>query len=173
VTTTSTASRRRPGRPLKFGRPARLVSLSLPDDVLRWLRTLHADPAWAIVALFRQNQGRRAKRLSGNDSGVAAELVSLSGGRALIVVNPRQLGKLKGVSMIPMSDGRALLALDPLKGLADLELAVADRLEHRRLDRSERRSLEAFHRQLRGWRRTPGVRFTNRAIIVAQANGRR
>ena len=72
-----------------------------------------------------------------------------------------------------MPDGRAFLALEPLKGFADLELAVADRLERGRLAQAERRNLEVFRRQLRGWRRTRGVRFTNRAIIVALESARR
>jgi len=37
-----------------------------------------------------------------------------------------------------MPDGRAFIALDPLKGLADLELAIADRLEQGRLGQTER-----------------------------------
>jgi hypothetical protein len=169
----SLATRRRPGRPHKFGRPARIVSLSLPDDVLSWLSSVHPDPAWAIVMLFRRSQGRRTKGSRSGETASPAELVSLPGGRGLIVVNPQRLGKLTGVSLIPMPDGRAFLALDPLKGLADLELAVADRLERRDLGQTKRRSLEVFHRQLRQWRRTPGVRFTNRAIIVAQGSARR
>lgn len=167
------ASQRRRGRPLKFGRPTRLVALSLPEDVVRWLESVHPDPAWAIVTLFRQSQERRANRARTHHASAAAELVSLPGGRGLIVVNPQRFRKLKGVSLIPMADGRAFLALDPLKGFADLELAVADSLERRRLGELDRRSLEEFHRLLRGWRRTPGVRFMNQAIIVAHEIGRR
>jgi hypothetical protein len=141
--------------------------------VLTWLTSVHPDPAWAIVTLFGQRQGRRAGRSEPNGSSLPAELISLPGGRRLIVVNPRQLGKLSGVSLIPLPDGRAFLSLDPLKGVADLELAVSDRLEDGGLAALERRGLEVFHRQLRSWRRTPGIRFTNRAIIVAHESGRR
>jgi hypothetical protein len=45
---------RTPGRPPKYGRPARLVPLTLPEDVLKWLGTIHPDPAWAIVNLYER-----------------------------------------------------------------------------------------------------------------------
>src|SRR5205814_914451 len=43
-------SRHKRGRPPKFGRPSRLVALTLPTQVIRGLRKLHPDLAWAIVA---------------------------------------------------------------------------------------------------------------------------
>ena len=42
----------RRGRPLKFGRPARVLALTLPHDVVSALQRIHPDPAWAIVSLF-------------------------------------------------------------------------------------------------------------------------
>ena len=36
-----TPARNRRGRPPKYGRPAQLVTLTLPNDVLDWLKTLH------------------------------------------------------------------------------------------------------------------------------------
>ena len=42
------------GRPLKFGRPARLLALTLPDDVVKGLRRIHPDPGWAIVSLYEK-----------------------------------------------------------------------------------------------------------------------
>jgi hypothetical protein len=75
-----TPARSRRGRPPKYGRPAQLVTLTLPNDVLTWLKTLHPDPAWAIVRLHEQaNRRRRPIEL--------AELVRLPEGRALILVN--------------------------------------------------------------------------------------
>ena len=46
------------GRPLKFGRPTQLLTLSLPADVVGWLKHLDPDPAWAIVSLFEKAQRR-------------------------------------------------------------------------------------------------------------------
>ncbi len=54
------------GRPLKFGRPTRLVTLSLPDDVVAWLRTIDKDPAWSVVKLFERDtiKARKARAAS-------------------------------------------------------------------------------------------------------------
>jgi hypothetical protein len=154
-----TPARSRRGRPPKYGRPAQLVTLTLPNDVLTWLKTLHPDPAWAIVRLHEQaNRRRRPIEL--------AELVRLPEGRALILVNAEVLSHIPGVAIIPMSDGRGLLALDAGRGVADLELAVIDRLEAPRLNSPERHALVALRDKLREWRQQ-GVGFESRAIIVA------
>jgi len=158
----------RRGRPFKFGRPSRTIVISLPDDVVEWLRSIHRDLAWAVVTLF-QEHGSAPERRGQRDQPPAppAELVALPGRRGLIVVEP-QLQKLPGVSLIPLQDGRAFLALEPDKGLADLELAVIDSLEAAGSSGPKARRLEIFRQQLREWRRTPGLRFTTRAIILAE-----
>ena len=154
-----TPARNRRGRPPKYGRPAQLVTLTLPNDVLDWLKTLHADPAWAIVKLHEQASRRRR-------SVELAELVRLPEGRALILVNARALSHIPGVAIIPMSDGRGLLALEAGHGVADLELAVIDRLDAPRLSATEREALMALRDKLREWRQQ-GVGFESRSIIVA------
>ncbi len=45
------APNHRPGRPQKYGRPTRAVTVSLPEDVLAWLRAVDADLGRAIVTL--------------------------------------------------------------------------------------------------------------------------
>jgi hypothetical protein len=162
---------RRRGRPHKFGRPARSVVLSLPDDVIEWLRSMHRDLAWAIVMLFER--GRSATGEAVAPEPPTAELVSVPGRRGLIVVRPERLRKLKGVSLIPLPDGRAFLALEPSMGFADLELAVSDRLEHDDVKPEERAELLTFQLQLRKWRRTQGVRFARRAIVLAEGRSAR
>ena len=153
-------ARGRRGRPPKYGRPAQLVTLTLPNDVLAWLRTLHTDPAWAVVKLHEQaSRRRRPVEL--------AELVRLPEGRALILVNADVLSHIPGVAVIPMSDGRGLLALEPGHGVADLEIAVIDRLEAPRLSSAERTALLALRDKLREWRQQ-GVGFESRSIIVAK-----
>ena len=42
------------GRPPKFGRPGRVVALTLPEEVVLGLRKVNADLAWAIVTLFEK-----------------------------------------------------------------------------------------------------------------------
>jgi hypothetical protein len=154
------ATTRPRGRPPKFGRPSQLVTLTLPDDVLAWLKTLHADPAWAIVKLHEKADRRQRKPIA------LAELVQLPQRRALILVNAEALKQLPGVAIIPLSDGRGFLALDAGKGVADLELAVIDRLDTRGVQKAEREALQALRERLREWRQQ-GVRFEARTIIVA------
>jgi hypothetical protein len=160
VKRTPAAPARPRGRPPKFGRPAQLVTFTLPDDVLAWLKTLHADPAWAIVKLHEKAERRERKPVA------LAELVQLPQRRALIMVNSEALKQLPGVAIIPLSDGRGFLALDAGKGVADLELAVIDRLDTKGVQKPEREALQALRERLREWRQQ-GVRFESRSIILA------
>ena len=48
-------SRQGPGRPRKYGRAARAVTVTLPEDVLARLAVVHADLGRAIVALTERN----------------------------------------------------------------------------------------------------------------------
>ena len=154
------AAQSRRGRPPKYGRPAQLVTLTLPDDVLAWLKSLHPDPAWAIVKLAEQAKRRQRK------PGVLAELMPLPQRRALILVNTEALQQLPGVAIIPIHEGRGFLALEAQKGVADLELAVIDRLEAIGVQKGERDALQALRDCLRQWR-LDGVQFESRSIIVA------
>jgi hypothetical protein len=156
---TSTASRR--GRPPKFGRPAQLLTLTLPDDVVEWLSTIDSDLGWAIVKLFeRTTKAKRGRPVE------VADLVQLPGGRALILVQPELFKNFKGVSVIVLSDGRGLLALEAGRGVSDLELSVIDRLDSHELEEAERDALGHLRSRLRQWRQD-GVRFESRSIIVA------
>jgi hypothetical protein len=147
---------------LKFGRPARLVTLTLPTDVIDWLGRIDDDPAWALVKLHERSS--RAVRRKGNS---VADLVQLPGNRALILVQPDAFKRLKGVSIIPLADGRGFLALDSNRGVADLELAVLDRLEMASLSETEREALSVMRAKLKQWR-LDGIEFESRAIIVAK-----
>jgi hypothetical protein len=124
---------------------------------------MHADPAWAIVKLHEQARRRTRK------APALAELVQLPERRALIMVNARVLGHIPSVNIIPLSDGRGLLALEAGRGVADLELAVIDRLESPRVPAEEREALVALRDRLREWRQQ-GVKFESRAIVLATRN---
>lgn len=155
---TTSATKR--GRPLKFGRPTRPLSLSLPDDVVEWLTSLDPDPAWAIVGLFEKVRQRTTSK-----PGQPAELVQLPGKRGLILVAPDAFNGLEGVSVIRLSDGRGFLALEAGKGYADLELAVADRMDAVGVSPERRRELGVIRQQLRDWRQA-GLKFESRSILV-------
>jgi hypothetical protein len=159
----------RRGRPQKFGRPSQLVALTLPRDVLDSLRALHQDVAWAIVQLVESkfdhgHNRRRPKALS-----AIAELVHLPGRRGLIVVQPKAFARLRGVSTIPFADGRAFLAFDQAAGLADLEVAVGDKLERKAIRSAERARLMQILEAVRGWRRDPDLVFRTKSIIVVES----
>jgi len=157
----STGAKR--GRPLKFGQPGQAVAVTLPSEVVRGLRKVHPDLGWAIVALFQK------KRLSLNGRPAADfELVKVAGRRSLIVVNRDVFKQLPGINVIPLHGNRAFLALEPGRGIADLELAVLDRLSDSAVDEAEHKALERLRSQLRKWRRDRTLRFEARAIIVVE-----
>jgi hypothetical protein len=149
------------GRPLKFGRPTQLLTISLPADVVAWLRKLDPDPAWAIVSLFE----RATKKTRGALR--TAELVQLPGKRALILVRPDVFSGLSGVSVVPLSDGRGFLALDSGRGIADLEVAVVDKLDAPALAAEQRAALSDVRQLLRDWRQQ-GLQFVTRSILVVE-----
>ena len=163
----SAAQSTRRGRPQKFGRAARLVTLTLPEDVIDWLGGIDADLAWAVVKLHE-----RSARATRRKQNLLADLVQLPGNRALILVRPEPFKRLKGVSIIPLADGRGFLALDANRGVADLELAVIDRLEVSAMTAVERDALSKLRGLLRQWRQD-GIEFESRAIIVAKRTGHR
>jgi hypothetical protein len=150
------------GRPPKFGRPASLVAFTLPNDVLDELRSISADVGRAIVSLVERTHHRSARRAA-----AIADLVRVGGRHSIIVVDPSRVGPLQGVSTIPFSDNRALLALEPGASLADLELAVVERLEQTTTLPEERAHLSEFRRLLRAWRADKHLQFSARAIVLA------
>jgi hypothetical protein len=154
------------GRPPKFGRPARLVALTLPEDTIQGLKSVDTDLARAVVALVdRMNGGTTV--LSGEwDAPVS--LAHVNDSRALIVIDPKIFREIPGCAVIPLSEGRAFLALDPGRTLADLELAVADRLEDNGLPEREREALNALRQSLREWRRDDSLSFHTRSIVLVE-----
>lgn len=155
---------RRRGRPLKFGRPGQSVTLTLPGDVVDWLHTLHEDAAWAIVGLYER---RGAMKRPAGTPRAAAELVQLPGRRALILVRPELLRGVPGVTVVPLSDGRAFIALESGNGVADLEVAVLDRLDAAGVSLQERAQLTEFRQIVRDWRKQ-GLKFHTRSILVVE-----
>jgi hypothetical protein len=75
----STAAKRR-GRPSKFGRPSRVVALTLPEDVIDRLRRVHRDLGWAIVKLLDQEPNSASAHA---DAQPDVELVTVAERRSL------------------------------------------------------------------------------------------
>jgi len=153
------------GRPQKFGRAAQLISVTLPRDVIDWLGTVDDDIGWALVKLHERVNKKR------QDAPEIAQLVRFPGDSALIIVRPDLFRGLPGVSLIQIADGRAFLALEHGKGIADLELIVLDRLESRAMTSEEREALTVLRQMLRSWRQQ-GVQFESRSIIVGRGQRR-
>src|SRR5262245_54858551 len=150
---------KRRGRPPKFGRPSRLVALTLPDDVLASLRTLHPDLAWAVVQLVESRFSDKNVARQSSAPAAIAELVHLPGKRGLIVVQTSAFRRLQGMSLIPLADGRAFLAFDEPAGLADLEVRILDKLERLPTSGTERARLAEILDTVRRWRRDRGLVF--------------
>jgi hypothetical protein len=164
------ASANRRGRPSKFGRPSQVVALTLPDDVVRGLRKVDSDVAWAIVGLFEKSPAR-ASATSAERPDV--ELVTIADRRSLIVVNRAVIKRLRGVSIVRLHGDRAFLALDTPGGMTELELAVVDTLDDPSFDLHERKALKTLREQLRTWRHDRSLRFHSRSIIVVERSPRR
>src|SRR5689334_8817302 len=99
------AAAQRRGRPSKFGRAARAVTVTLPEDVIERLSAINLDLSRAIVQLAETRAPRRTLP--------SPVEVSEYGDGALIVVSPvTALKRLPGVELIPLSDGHALITLE-------------------------------------------------------------
>ena len=157
------------GRPPKFGRPSHVVALTLPNDALDALNRVDADTGWAIVKLLERELSSTSSRPKQPD----VELVTIAARRSLIVVNRAVFTRLPGVSIIPLTDTRAFLALDVGRGISDLELAVLDQLADRELAARERKALLSLRRQLTEWRHDQGLAFHTRSIIVVEETSRK
>ena len=161
--------RRRPGRPRKFGRPSRPVTVTLPEDVLAHLSTIDADLGQAIVTAA-EHQPRSRVRLR---TIRPAELASY-GRHAVIVVTPvKALKRLPGVELVPIGGGRALISLDEPHAIPQLELDIRDVLQRHDVGRLGRQTLEAIAEILQGARVSKTVDVEERTIIVLESKRQR
>jgi hypothetical protein len=153
--------RPRRGRPRKFSGPSRAVTLTLPEDVIRALEAIDPDVSRAVVRLTQPQLARRPHP--------PAEL-AVFGRSAVIVVNPTHaLEERTGVSLVPLSDGRALIAFDRSITPASLELRIQDALDDARLTTPDKAIFDAIARVLRDARRAKGVSLVQRNIMVLEA----
>ena len=161
------ATRSKRGRPPKFGRPARTVAVTLPEDVIEALRAANPDMGRAIVAIVGARTGPPPSSLPRvPDVDVAA-----AGRRqSLIVVNPRSFPHVPGCALMQISADRAFIALEPGAGLADLEVAVIDHLARPDVSPDQRAGLLELRRALRRWRRDSRITVCERAIVVLEGD---
>lgn len=115
-------STRRRGRPPKFGRPARPITLTLPLDVIEKLRAFHTDLSRAIVQLVQDSRPDEA-------GGPPVRLRELTPGQYLILVPYLEtLVRVPGVRLLPVSKSEHLILIGRGR-TRDLELSLRDTLE--------------------------------------------
>ena len=158
------------GRPPKFGRPSRLVALTLPEDVLSALRQVDPDPAHAIVKLVETSV---EKTNSQDNCKPVAELVTVGSRRSLIVVDRRAFEKLPSVTLIPISEDRAFLAFEKGRDSGALELELIDLIDDPEVGPEETEPLKELRNCLQKWRRDPELKFLLRSIIIVEKDTRR
>ncbi len=158
---------RGPGRPRKFGRASRAVTITLPEDVLARLASIDADLGRAIVASVDRAVLPRSR------TPPPAELATF-GSHAVILVTPiKALKRIAGVELIPIGRNRALISLDGAHQIPRLELDVRDAIERDGSDPVARRGLAALADILRDARLSGHFKVAERTIIVLESGRRR
>ncbi len=160
------------GRPPKFGRPASLLALTLPQDTIEYLQALDPDIAWAIVRLADGTRERDDLVEEGTGP-PDVELVPIGPRQYLIVVAHEAFVNLPEVSLVPLGQGRAFLAFPRRSTIQTLELAVIDRLEDQSIPGEQRARFAAFRDVLRSWRRDQSLTFHERSIVVVERRDQR
>jgi hypothetical protein len=152
------AAANRRGRPRKFSRPARAVTLTLPEATIAALRAIDRDLSRAVVRVVQPHEQEPARS--------PAELAEY-GGQAVIVVAPsRTLTERTGAELVPLTDGRALLAFNDTISVSQFELRLLDALADPSLDQSDRETFTALTNILGGTRRSGRAQMGQRNIIV-------
>src|SRR5689334_2671669 len=108
----------RPGRPRKYARPSRPITVTLPEDVIAQLQRLDGDVGGGIVSLLER------RRTSGLPHAPIAEISRYGNHGVIIVPHLAALKRLPGVELVPIGRGRALISLEKPHSATDLELAV-------------------------------------------------
>lgn len=159
---------RRPrGRPPKFGRASRAVTVTLPEDTLARLEQRDVDLGRAIVALV-DGDSRADSRAH-----PPAEIVAY-GRHAVIFVSPvPALKNMRGVELIPVGRHRALISLAAPQTVPRLELEIRDVLEAGGLTPAEQAALEGVAAILREARTSADYALAERTVIVLEGRRRR
>jgi hypothetical protein len=148
----------RRGRPLKFGRPARSITITLPEDVLSALRARNRDIARAIVNL--------SSTASSAPRPPAAVLHQVGRGSVIVVRPVAALRRLPGVDLVSLGDpDRALIAFTRGLTVSAFELRVRDMLDGPPLASDDAEVIAQLAALLREVRRT-GRRLISEATIV-------
>lgn len=155
------------GRPSKYGRPARAVTLTLPEDVLGQLRAVDPDLGRAIVKFVERRPARRV-------SATRPAEIARYGTHGVIIVTPvKPLKRLRGVQLVPIGNGRCLISLERSHSIPQLEIDIRDALAREGLTAVERETLEGIAGILRDARISHVATPEERTIIVLESRRKR
>src|SRR5262245_9493432 len=145
------------GRPPKFTEPSQRVTLTLPRRLIDSLRANDSDLSRAITNGLDTRPVHRK---------LIVDVMRVGRRESLIIINPTLLPTLPECTFIRLAADRAFIALQPSSTLADLSLAVSDRLEDPDVTRQQGAALRALRRALRTWRLDRKVKVTHKAIVI-------
>lgn len=155
-----------PGRPQKYGRPSRAVTVTLPDDVLTRLSGVDADLGRAIVAVVERSRARA--------HAIKPAEITTYGNHAVIIVTPvPALKRIEGVQLVPIGNGRALISLERTHSIPEFELELGDALARAGVSKREKQTLGAIADILRQTRRSRRGTLAERKIIVFESKRQR
>jgi hypothetical protein len=140
--------------------------MTLPDDVIERLGMLNADLGRAVVGLVERVRRTTVRRQP-------AEVATHRGQSVILVTPVPALRRLPGVQLVPVAEGRALIALDHPHGIPQLELGLRDLLDQRSIKGRDRLVLEAVAAILKDARFSQGLTVAERSIIVFETRRRR
>ena len=157
----------RRGRPQKFGRPSRAVTVTLPEDVIAALGRIDADLGRAVVQLAQPLVHDVSPR-------PAAELTNFRDSAVIVTKRLRALERIPGVSLVPLPDGRGLISLEEAMSVYEFELKLRDVIESgSEIDAQERDALVAIGEILKAARTNKRIELHQRRIIVLQSTRHR
>jgi hypothetical protein len=149
----------RRGRPRKFNRPSSSVTLTLPDDIVAILQRVDLDLSRAVV--------RAVRPLAAHSQSAPAELATYGDRMAVILVPPsHSLQERIGVELVPLWDGRALIAFGDHLSIADVELRLGDAIADSALPATDKVMFQELMSILQSARRAGTVAVSRRSIIV-------
>jgi hypothetical protein len=161
--TVRSGSAARRGRPRRLSSPRRTVTVTLPEDTIATLRGIDRHLGRAIVRLTEPLAQAPPRR--------PVELATF-GGLSVMVVSPtRGLIERAGAELVPLSDGRALVAFDGNQSIPAFELRLRDALADPTLPAADRETFVAIADLLRAVRRDSRGTLLNRNILVFNEKG--
>src|SRR4030095_16846513 len=148
----------RRGRPQKFGRPSRAVTLTLPDDVIAALTGVDDDLSRAVVQLSQPLLRDVVTR-------PPAELSKYGDSAVIVIKRLPTLSRMPSVSLVPLPDGRALISLDEAMSVHEFELKLDDVLDgDTELEPWERTAISSIREILRPARQSKSITVHQRNI---------